>query len=258
MPETPLTFKSQGQQISGVLHLPEKIWKAPAIIMVHGFMGDKQGTPSGLFVKAARKLVNSGYAVFRFDFRGSGDSEGDFENQNLDTEFQDLDVAINFVSGLKEVDKNRIGLVGHSRGGFLSITQASKDSRIKAAVCWAPAVFFKPLWEKTAYERKLAKSILEKGHAINYWGFKFTKQLLDTDFRYDNNIEGAKKIKIPVRIIHGKKDTAVPLSQSRKLYRALKCEKDLSVMEKANHIFTDEKDFENLLRLTETWFGKRL
>lgn len=258
MPETPLTFKSQGRQLVGILHTPEEAEKFPAIIMVHGFMGDKQGTPSGLFVKAARKLVKSGYAVFRFDFRGSGDSEGDFENQNLDTEFDDLDAAINFVSGLKQVDNTRMGLVGHSRGGFLSITKASKDERIKSIVCWAPAVFFRPLWSKTAYERKLTKGILEKGYSINYWGFKFTKQLLDTDFRYDNNIEDAKKTKVPVRIIHGKKDTAVPLSQSRKLYKALNCEKDLTILEKANHIFSDEKDFEKVISLTEEWFKEWL
>ena len=94
-----------------------------------------------LFTIGVRKLAKSQYCVFRFDFRGSGDSDGDFEGQSIDTELTDLNSVIDFACRNKHVDKNRIALLGHSRGGFLSVIQAAKDPRVKSAVLLAPLVF---------------------------------------------------------------------------------------------------------------------
>ncbi|HLD41467.1 MAG TPA: alpha/beta fold hydrolase, partial [archaeon] len=254
----PLIVNLGKEQIIGIFHKPKSDGKHPLIIMVHGFMGNKSGSPSGLFVSLARKLAKSQYCVFRFDFRGSGDSDGDFEGQSIDTELTDLNSVIDFACRNKHVDKNRIALLGHSRGGFLSVIQAAKDPRVKSAVLLAPLVFIKPLWSQSDYTRKLFRGIKKTGSAINYWGFKFTKNLLDTDFRWDNIIEHSKKVKIPVLILHGTHDTSVPVSQARKLYKNLNCKKALKELEATNHIFTQEKDMEKVLDLTRKWFDETI
>ncbi len=133
------------------------------------------------------------------------------------------------------------------------MSQAAKDKRVKAVVCWAPAVFFRPLWAK-----KWTNAILKKGFTSNVWGFKFTKKLLETDFKYDNNLKEARKIKVPVQIIHGTKDAAVPLSQSKELYKNLNCEKELIALKGANHIFSGEGELEKAISSTKEFFGKHI
>ena len=72
----PVTFKSEGQQIIGVLHIPDlhipdnikHNEKVPGIIMLHGFTGNKIEAHR-LFVKISDSLSKSGFIVLRFDFR---------------------------------------------------------------------------------------------------------------------------------------------------------------------------------------------
>ncbi|MFA0780897.1 MAG: hypothetical protein RJAPGHWK_002418, partial [Candidatus Fervidibacter sp.] len=81
MPEQFVQFEVQGQRVYGMLHLPDGTSdtgkKVPAVAMCHGFTGNRIEAHR-LFVKAARHFVQHGIAVLRFDFRGSGESEGDF------------------------------------------------------------------------------------------------------------------------------------------------------------------------------------
>jgi alpha/beta superfamily hydrolase len=71
MVELPLAFKSEGKQVIGILHLPKKK-KSPLIILSHGWSGNKLGAWNAFFVKAVREFSKNGFAVLRFDFRGSG------------------------------------------------------------------------------------------------------------------------------------------------------------------------------------------
>ena len=75
MKELPVSFKSEGKQLVGMLHLPDKK-KAPCVIMCHGYQGNKFGNHKRVFVKTARYFAKNGIASLRFDFLGCGDSEG--------------------------------------------------------------------------------------------------------------------------------------------------------------------------------------
>ena len=75
--EKPVIFKNNlEKQLVGILHLPEKEGKFPAVIICHGFKGNKTQRK---FVGLGRELAKNGIVVLRFDFYGSGDSEGNFE-----------------------------------------------------------------------------------------------------------------------------------------------------------------------------------
>ena len=68
---------SRGQRLSAMLHLPVKNEpKRPIVMICHGFTGDKIGM-NQMNVKLAVKLEDAGYASVRFDYLGSGDSDGD-------------------------------------------------------------------------------------------------------------------------------------------------------------------------------------
>src|SRR5260221_3407228 len=75
-----VTLLSGNQKIFCMLHLPQRTdqEKFPALLFCSGFGGNKSGKYR-LFVRMAEQLAKAGVAVLRFDYRGSGDSEGAFE-----------------------------------------------------------------------------------------------------------------------------------------------------------------------------------
>ena len=77
MKEKFLFFKNKSdEKLAGILHLPKKKRKE-GLILCHGFGSSKSARK---FTILARYLCQKGFAVFRFDFSGHGDSEGDFED----------------------------------------------------------------------------------------------------------------------------------------------------------------------------------
>lgn len=83
-------------------------------------------------------LAQELFVPFRFNFRGVGKSQGEFA-QGIG-EQADVEAAISFVSKLKEVGRDRIGLAGYSAGAGFALPVASHDARIKALVAVSPPV----------------------------------------------------------------------------------------------------------------------
>ncbi len=133
--ETQVSFLSGGEQIFGVLHVPE-VTPAAGIIMCHGFTGSKSEAHR-LFVVAARDFCGHGLAVLRFDFRGSGDSAGEFSDMTIHREIEDAQAAFDFLAARPEVDSGRLGVLGLSLGGCVSACLSGQETRIKALVLWA-------------------------------------------------------------------------------------------------------------------------
>ncbi|HEC82867.1 MAG TPA: alpha/beta hydrolase, partial [Firmicutes bacterium] len=116
MAEIGITFKNEGQMLHGMLHLPEFGSIHPCVIFLHDYTSNRIGDHC-IFVKAARYLCEHGFACLRFDFRGSGESEGDFAEMTLDTEISDALAAIDFVNQTDLFDVSQIALVGQRLGG---------------------------------------------------------------------------------------------------------------------------------------------
>ena len=115
--ERPVVFYNQDQQINGILHSPTgHDAPCPAVAFFHGFTGTKV-EPHRIFVKTARELAAIGFYVLRFDFRGSGDSEGDFSEMTIGGEVSDAIKSIDVLTAMQGVDPERIGILGLSMGG---------------------------------------------------------------------------------------------------------------------------------------------
>lgn len=126
-----LNFYSEGKLMGAKLYLPENYncdTKLPVIILCHGFAGVQEL----LLPNFANKFIKENFAVFTFDYRGFGLSEG--ESGRIVPEEQVIDIknAITFVSTLNEVDENKIGLWGTSLGGANALITCAKDNRVKA------------------------------------------------------------------------------------------------------------------------------
>lgn len=140
--EKPVVLENLGQQMIGMLHLPEVPGPVPAVAIYHGFTGTKI-EPHRIFVKMARALNALGIAAVRFDFRGSGDSEGDFADMTVTGEISDAVKILDFLAGLPEVDASRLGILGLSMGGAVAATVAGIDERVKSLTLWSAVADFK-------------------------------------------------------------------------------------------------------------------
>jgi len=138
------TFKSGVLKLAGTVTVPkDKGKKFPVCIIISGSGPlDRNGKIQDLgfsvqYKAIAHKLSNSGILVLRYDKRGVGQSEGDFKTASLSDLVSDVKAGIEYLRSRKDVDTNRICLIGHSEGAIIAPMIAVEDKRIKAIVLMA-------------------------------------------------------------------------------------------------------------------------
>jgi pimeloyl-ACP methyl ester carboxylesterase len=118
--EIPVVFGSNGIKLNGKVLFPKEASSkkpVPGAVLCHGFgAGYRAMEPS------ARIMASQGVATIIFDFRGHGSSEGVVDGRML----EDVVDAWGVLSQFPEVDKERMGLVGHSLGAMSAILAAQK------------------------------------------------------------------------------------------------------------------------------------
>ncbi len=228
-------FRSEGQRISGVLHLPEK-GNPPCVIASHGLLSSKD---SDKYIALGEKIAQQGIAMLRFDFRGIGESEGKIEDDTVTRRVTDLGSAIDFIRSFPGLGE-RIGLVGSSLGGFISLIQASMDKELKALVTWATPFHMDDLGSK------------EQEEDYSLPGEAFFKdlpkhRLLPLLPKVSNGL-----------VIHGEADELVPLDQALRIFQNLSLPKEIHVVGGADHRLLNPDHRQRALDLTVDWFKKYL
>ena len=118
------------------------------MIASHGLLSSKD---SEKYIALGEQISREGMAMLRFDFRGIGESEGSEEDNTVSKKIADLSAAIDFIRSYSGLG-NRIGLLGSSLGGFLSLIKASMDKKIRAIVIWATPLHMDDLGSKKQEE----------------------------------------------------------------------------------------------------------
>ncbi len=137
-----VTFKNIKDKIvlAGTLTLPEKDGNFPAVVLISGsgpqnrdeeIMGHKP------FLVLANHLTKNGIAVLRFDDRGTAESKGDFATATSLDFATDVKSAIIYLQTRKEINKNQIGLIGHSEGGIIAPIVAAETKEISFIILLA-------------------------------------------------------------------------------------------------------------------------
>ena len=101
--------------------------------------GNAAGFEMDAYRQLAVALAESGIASFRYDKRGTGESGGDFTTASRDDLVDDLQFALEALREQPEVDTGRIVLVGHSEGGYLAPIVAGEDDAVAGLVLIAGA-----------------------------------------------------------------------------------------------------------------------
>ncbi|TKB79586.1 MAG: alpha/beta fold hydrolase, partial [Nitrospira sp.] len=134
--EQPVTFGDRnGHQISGILTKPATRTNRVALLC-HGFLSTKNSATNKALT---RLLVEQGIATFRFDFFGHGESDGPFEHLTTTLAVGQTLAALDL---LKTMEFGRLGLVGSSFGGLVSILTAARRRDLRGLALKCPVVDF--------------------------------------------------------------------------------------------------------------------
>jgi len=123
-----LRFVTAGTHLAGTLTLPDGDGPWPAIVTLHGASGGTRDFR--LFLHLEALLVPAGFAVLRYDRRGSGASEGDFMTADFTQLAADSLAAVAQAASQPEVDPRLIGLFGFSQGGWIGPEAASRSNEV--------------------------------------------------------------------------------------------------------------------------------
>lgn len=222
--------KSRGKRLSVMLHMPDAFRDGnPLVLCCHGFTGDKIGA-NQLTLNLANALEGEGYAVVRFDYLGSGDSDGNFESDTFVSGWkEDLENMIRWVKEEPRLQASPIILYGHSLGGLVVLTHQDPNHFISARIVFAPVInpvenFREIILSPELWEKSLAGETI-----ANFFGksfrleSQFVKELVSKNY---DTIGNAAKLTTPLLIVHGTKDSAVPIRGSEKLYNTYQGSKE--------------------------------
>ena len=224
------SYKSEGLKIYALLtvptgEIPSAGWSA--IVFNHGYIPPDQYQTTERYVAYVDGFARNGYVVFKPDYRGHGNSEGEPEGAYGSNAYT-IDVlnAVSSIKKFKGVDPDRIGMWGHSLGGFLTLRSMVVSKDIKAGVIWAGVVASYPdllnRWRRRSFTpppgvptgfRNWRQNLIEK-YGTPEENSEFWNSISANSY--------LKDISGPVQIHHGTADSSVPVEFSEKLAEQLK------------------------------------
>ncbi len=136
MEEKDVQIQGNRYKLAGTIIKPKGNEKVPAVIFYHGMVS--QSKPRHL--QRALKLSQKGIGALVFDLRGCGESDGKLGTLSLKDFLDDSLLAFDFLYNQEFIDKERVGICGHSFGGG-NAALVSEKRKVKSMILQAPAVY---------------------------------------------------------------------------------------------------------------------
>lgn len=247
---------SQGKKLEVSLYPNEE--NDVLVLLVHGFSG---GSSNPLYLKLCESLQKD-YPVLRFDFRGQGESEGEFFESSISLELEDLGVITNYARS--ELGYQKYILLAHSFGAVIAQLYAQRDSNVQGIISLSGEG---DLQKAITYEfdETQMKSFKEEGRALyENWTYDGEKQWLGVQFLEDmkaySNTEAVKNLVIPQLFIHGTEDDVIPHKASEEMFHLSTAKyKELVLMPDVDHmygVYTEASSLDDLLNVIRQWLDK--
>ncbi|MBA2728237.1 MAG: alpha/beta fold hydrolase [Parachlamydiaceae bacterium] len=255
-----IIINNAGQKIFGVFHRPLTKAKCPAVLICHGLGGNKVGKHR-VYVTLAHLLASSGIAALRIDFRGSGDSEGEFSEMTIDNEVSDALQALEFLKNDSQVDSSRIAIFGRSFGGVIAILAANMLGGIKSIGLWAP-VFSGEQWRHQWEMIKSANLSPERRDEImSIDGMKPGSHFFEQLFVLNLKDKVSALSNLPLLHIHGEKDTLVDTGHAdhyEKVRENAEGKSKFMRLPNTDHDFSNSTERNMALEESVNWFKATL
>lgn len=223
------SYTSEGLKINALLTEPKTEKPAsgwPAIIFIHGYIPPRQYATQQQYSEYVDYLARNGFAVLKIDLRGHGQSEGEAGGGYYGADY--VTDTLNAYAALQsawDINRNAIGLWGHSMAGNIVLRSVAAQQDIPAAVIWAGAVYTytdlkeygiqdssyvapAPSSATISKRQKLIQTVGEVSAENVFW-----KQVAATNY--------LKDIKTAINIHHAVDDPVVKIEYSRNLDKIL-------------------------------------
>ncbi len=230
-------FYSDGLRLAGSLHLPARK-HPPVVIGCHGLYSSRRSPKQIALADGCCKL---GIAYLRFDHRGCGDSQGDFERDtSLEARCRDLAAAAAFIRERADMGQC-IGLFGSSMGGAVCLNAAG-ELDIRTLVTFAA-----PVCSDLGEKNRPPEGLRREPSAI----------FLDSakrQFDITPRLAGIANI----LIVHGQADDVVPVAHAREIYRRAGEPKKLVIQPGGDHPMSDASHQQAFMEAALQWFQSAL
>ncbi|MFZ1057917.1 MAG: alpha/beta fold hydrolase [Candidatus Rokuibacteriota bacterium] len=223
-----------GQKLALVLHLPARL-PASCVVACHGLAASKD---SEKYLLLGREFPKAGLALCRFDFRGSGESDGAYAESTVAGRIADLEAVLDFLATHPALDR-RFGLLGSSMGGFVALHVAARRRLAMPVVTWnAPATL-------RGLQRSTAEDVAGLGQA--FFDEMAPGALADTPAGVAFSLT-----------IQAERDEVVPPSHGQILFDRAADPRELHVIKSADHRLTDMTHRMEAVSLSLDWFIRHL
>jgi alpha/beta superfamily hydrolase len=225
-----INYTTDGLRLSGTLHLPGTD-RPPIVIGCHGLMSDSNSPKQ---IALALQCNRQGMAYLRFDHRGCGASEGDFNAvTSLESRCNDLIAAVELVRKRPDIG-NSVGFFGSSFGGTVCLAVAAK-MEIATLVTFA-APFRSDFIRTTAHSASVNQTV---------------SQLDPHQLRFD--LTPALQRIQSIHVFHGQNDEVVPVQHAHAIYTAAKPPKRLTLQIGGDHRMSDVSFQTAFIRQAADW-----
>lgn len=230
----------------------------PVIIFSHGFKGFKDW---GHFDLLAQEMATRGFVYVKFNFSHNGTTPEQltdfadldaFGNNTITKELDDLGTVIDFISShqeFKESDNayiDELYLMGHSKGGGVTLLKASEDNRVKKVLTLASVNTYKNYWPADVMEKWKKDGVIYIYNSRTHQDMPVYYSTYEDYCANENKLDVQKAVEnldIPVMFIHGTDDPTVPFAKAEELH-SWNPQSELVAISDGNHVFGGKHPYE--------------
>jgi len=220
-----VSYLSEGLKIYALMTVPMGEKPAtgwPVIIFNHGFIPPDVYVSTERYVAYVDLIARNGYIVFRSDYRGHGNSEGEANGAYSNPDYTvDVLNALATMKRYPDADPDRIGMWGHSMGGYITLRSMVISKDIKASVIWGGVVASYP--DLLTRWRRGPNASITPTPSPRSWRLSLIQQYGSPEENpaFWNSISAnsyLSDISGPLQLHHGTADEEVPLEFSELLF----------------------------------------
>lgn|GEM_PF-1495035 len=206
--QTAIEWSSNGHTLRGMLHQPDGLSNVPLVILFHEY-GATKTENKFIYVELSRILEQKGIASIRFDFFGSGESDGELQQKSFASDMVCARDILSYAHTLSFVDQERIAIVGKGSSCLIASqlsAEMSADAKAEGSV------------ELSAEGKTGVKALVLLSPTVKTWNEQYSLELQAAELELDVD-RGELAVRAVSLIAGEKEDNKGLIERYQKLYQ---------------------------------------